>query len=115
MSFLISLETLAYNTKFSIPITWKFDYLYTDEEIPTFTTPEEVMDWIEQQEDLMAELNAYNIPITKYRWNWSIKDSTLIIKGRTSVVCILKPLIKPYGDLQHIEPDTNNKRLYGMK
>ena len=105
----------AYNTKFSIPITWKFDYLYTDEEIPTFTTPEEVMDWIEQQEDLMAELNAYNIPITKYRWNWSIKDSTLIIKGRASVICILKPLIKPYGDLQHIEPDTNNKRLYGMK
>lgn len=105
----------AYSTQFSIPIKWKFDYLFTDEEIPTFTMPEEVMDWIEQQQDLMAELNAYNIPIDKYRWTWSVKDTTLIIRGRTTVVCVLKPLIKPYGDLEHIEPDTNNKRLYGMK
>ena len=43
------------------------------------------------------------------------KGNKLIITGKTTVLCVLKPLIKPYGDLQHIEPDTENLRLYAMK
>ena len=73
------------------------------------------MDWIEQQPELVVELNKYNIPIEKFRWNWSVKNSTLTIRGRTTGLIVLKPLIKPYGDLKHIEPDTSNKRLYAMK
>jgi hypothetical protein len=105
----------AYTTQFSIPIKWEFDYIDTDNEMPIFTTQEEVMDWIEQHDELMAEINKYNVPLEKFRWNWSIKNSTLVIRGRTTGLCVLKPLIKPYGDLKHIEPDTSNKRLYAMK
>ena len=105
----------AYTTQFSIPIKWEFGYHNTDEEMPIFTSQEEVMDWIEQQDELMVELNKYNIAIDKFRWNWSVKNSTLVIRGRTTGLCILKPLIKPYGDLKHVEPDTSNKRLYAMK
>ncbi|PQJ72455.1 hypothetical protein [Polaribacter butkevichii] len=104
-----------YTKQFSIPIKWEFGYHNTDDEMPIFTSQEEVMDWIEQNEELMVEMNAHNIPLEKYRWNWSTKNSTLIIRGRTSGLVVLKPLIKPYGDLEHIEPDTNNKRLYAMK
>ncbi|QNM86231.1 hypothetical protein H9W90_03670 [Polaribacter pectinis] len=105
----------AYTTQFSIPVQWEFDYHNSDDEVPTFTMQEEVMDWIEQNEELMADLEKYNLPLEKFRWNWSVKNSKLIIRGRTTALCVLKPLIKPYGDLKHIEPDTNNKRLYAMK
>lgn len=105
----------AYTTQFSIPIKWEFDYHHTDEEMPSFENQEELIDWIELHEELMVELNKYKIAIEKYRWTYSIKNSTLVIKGKTTGLCILKPLIKPYGDLKHIEPDTSNKRLYAMK
>ncbi len=105
----------AYTTQFSIPIKWEFDYHNTDNEMPIFSMQEEVMDWIEQHEELIVELNKLNIPIEKFRWKWSVKNSTLIIRGKTTGLCVLKPLIKPYGKLQHIEPDTSNKRLYAMK
>ena len=105
----------AYTTQFNIPIEWTFDYHNTDEARPTFTSQEEVMDWIDQQEDLVVELEKLKIPVDKFRWQWKVKNSLLILKGKTTVLCVLKPLIKPYGDLKHIEPDTNNKRLYAIK
>ena len=105
----------AFYTQFAIPIKWEFDYHNADEEMPTFFSVEGVMDWIEQDENLMEELNTYNVPIEKYRWTWSVKNSKLTIKGRTTGLCVLKPLLNPYGDLKHVEPDTKNKRLYAMK
>ena len=104
----------AYTTQFAIPIKWEFGYHNTDNEMPIFTSEKEVMDWIEQNDELMVEMNNYNIPLDKYRWTWSRKNSTLIIRGRTTGLVVLKPLIKPYGELEHVEPDTNNKRLYAI-
>jgi hypothetical protein len=104
-----------YTYRFSIPVAWEFDFTNSDEEIPTFRIPEEIMDWIEQDEKLMKVLSSYNIPIEKFRWRSIVKGNKLIIKGKTTVLCVLKPLIKPYGDLQHVEPDTNNLRLYAIK
>jgi hypothetical protein len=63
---------------------------------------EEIMDWIEQDEKLVKVLSSYNIPIEKFRWRSIVKGNKLIIKGKTTVLCVLKPLIKPYGDLQHV-------------
>ncbi|MFK8061032.1 MAG: hypothetical protein AB8B78_13200 [Polaribacter sp.] len=105
----------AYTTMFSIPVKWEFGYHNTDDEMPKFTMQEEVMDWIEQQPELMVELGKYKVPVDKFRWNWAVKNSTLTIRGRTTGLVVLKPLTKPYGDLKHIEPDTSNKRLYAMK
>ena len=83
--------------------------------MPKFTSQDQVMDWIDAHEELTAELKKLKVPVDKFRWNWTAKNSKLIIRGRTSGLCVLKPLVKPYGDLKHIKPDTNNKRLYGMK
>lgn len=105
----------AYTYRFSIPVQWEFDYTNSDNAMPKFKMPEEIMDWIEQDEELVKEISKYNIPLEKFRWRSSVKGNKLIIKGKTTVLCVLKPLIKPYGDLQHVEPDTENLRLYAMK
>ena len=105
----------AYTTQFTLPIYWEFDFFNTDNKMPEFKIAEDVMDWIETQDELLFELNKYNISIEKFRWSWSVKGSQLVIKGKTTGLCVLKPLIKPYGDLKHVKPDTNNKRLYAMK
>ncbi len=72
------------------------------------------MDFIEANEDLSNEFNTYNIAIEKFRWKTSVKEGELVIKGITTVLCILKPLIKPYGDLQYMEPEIDNLRLYNV-
>jgi hypothetical protein len=105
----------AYTTQFTIPIKWEFDYYNSDTEMPNFTSAEEIMDWIETKDELLSELEKCNIAVEKFRWNWSVKGDLLVIRGRTSGLCVLKPLIKPYGDLKHVEPDTSNKRLYATK
>ena len=103
-----------YTKQFSVPVKLEVDYLHSDNEIPTFLMQEELMDFIANDEDLMKKMNKLNISVDKFRWTYKIKDSKLIIKGKTSVLCVLKPLTKPYGNLEHIKPDTNNKRLYAM-
>ncbi|WP_299104191.1 hypothetical protein [uncultured Tenacibaculum sp.] len=105
----------AYTKQFIVPIKWEFDYHNSDNEIPTFINQEELMDWIEADPDLLKEVQKLEIPVDKFRWSYRIKDSKLIIKGKTTVLCVLKPLTKPYGDLEHVKPDTKNKRLYAMK
>lgn len=105
----------AYTTQFTIPVKFELDYHNSDNEMPKFELQEEVMDFIEQKEELYSEIKKLNIPLEKFRWNWSVKNSTLTIKGKTTGLIVLKPLIKPYGELEYIQPDTNNKRLYAMK
>lgn len=105
----------AYTFKFNVAVKWEFDYTNSDDEMPNFKMKEAIMDWIAEDELLSKEMNAYNIPLEKFRWRAFKKGNTLTIKGKTVVVCVLKPLIKPYGDLEHIKPDTDNLRLYASK
>jgi hypothetical protein len=102
----------AYTTQFTIPLKFILDYHNSDEEVPSFENQEEVMDFIEQE--LYLEIEKIEIPLEKFRWSYVVKNSKLTITGKTTGLVVLKPLIKPYGELQHIAPDTNNKRLYAM-
>jgi len=102
----------AYTTQFTIPVKFVLDYHNSDEEVPNFENQEEVMDFIEQE--LYLEIEKLEIPLEKFRWMYVVKNSKLTITGKTTGLVVLKPLIKPYGELQHIAPDTNNKRLYAM-
>lgn len=105
----------AYTYQFNIPVRWEVDFTNSDDTIPSFKWPEEIMDWISENEELSKEFSNYNIPLEKFRWKAYKKGSKLIIKGKTTVLCVLKPLIKPYGDLQHIEPEIDNLRLYNVE
>lgn len=105
----------AYTYKFNIPVEWEIDFSNSDEGAPTFKMQEEIMDWISEDENLSKEISNYNIPLEKFRWKSSVKGNKLIIKGKTTVVCILKPIIKPYGDLEHVAPEIDNLRLYTIE
>ncbi len=102
----------AFTTQFNMPIKMEVDFTDSDNEIPTLKTQEAIMDFIEGNENLSNEFNTYNIKIEDFRWKTSLKDSKLTIKGITTVICVLKPIIKPYGDLQHVEPEIDNLRLF---
>ena len=102
----------AYTTQFNFPIKMELDYTDSDNTIPTLKSQEAIMDFIEADENLLNEFRSYQIPIEKFRWKATVKDDTVIIKGITTVLCVLKPIIKPYGDLQHVEPEIDNLRLY---
>lgn len=104
-----------YYVKYNIPVTLELDYHNSDNGMPYFTMEEEVMDFIEADPELLKEIEKLNIPVDKFRWKWSDKNSKLTLKGKTTVLCVLKPITKPYGELEHMEPDTKNKRLYAMK
>lgn len=104
-----------YTIQHTVPVNLELDYHNSDNEIPQFEMQEEIMDFIASEEDLLKEVQKTNIPLEKFRWTYVVKNSKLKIKGRSSVLCVLKPLTKPYGDLEHVKPDTNNKRLYAMK
>ena len=105
----------AYTKQFNVPLKWELDYTNYDDEIPTFTMQEELMDFITNNIDLIKDVNKTKIPVEKFRWSYKVKGNKLTIKGKTSVLCVLKPITKPYGNLEHIKPDVNNKRLYAMK
>lgn len=104
-----------YTIQYTIPVNLELDYHNSDNEIPHFVMQEEIMDFIASEEELMKEVEKTNIPVEKFRWTYTVKNSQLLIKGKSSALCVLKPLTKPYGELEHVKPDTNNKRLYAMK
>ena len=105
----------AYTTQLTIPVKFDLDYHNSDEAMPNFNLQEEVIEFIRQKEELYSEIKKLNIPIEKFKWSWKVKNSSLTIKGNTTCLTVLKPLIKPYGELEHVKPDTKNKRLYAMK
>lgn len=105
----------AYTEKMNIPVKFEIDYSESDNDIPTFTMQEEIMDFIEADAELNNQLVKMGISVDKFRWTYDVLNDKLTIKGKTTVLAVLKPITKPYGELEHVKPDTNNKRLYAMK
>ncbi len=104
-----------YTMQQNIPIVFEMDYHNSDDEIPHFNSSEEIMQWVANEDRMVQKIKSLNIPIEKFRWSYTVKNSKVTIKGITTVLCVLKPLVKPYGDLEHIIPDVSNKRLYAMQ
>lgn len=103
----------AYTIQFNIPLSWEFIY-EGDEEVPYFENQEEIIDWVKNNDEISAKMDNLNIPLEKFRWSSKTKKDKLTIKAITTVLSVLKPLIQPYGDLQHIEPEIDNLRLYSI-
>ncbi|WP_405604581.1 hypothetical protein [Polaribacter sp. Asnod1-A03] len=101
-----------YNYQFNIPIQWEFDFNNSSEIIPTFNTDDEIMDWIIDKEEISRELLKLHIPIEKYRWNYKVKNNKLIILGKTTVICVLKPITTKKETVKHVLASTKNTDLY---
>ena len=104
----------AYTTQFNIPVKYEIDFHNSDEEMPVLTTQKELVEYIKQHQEIQADFSKNGIELTKFRWRWTVKNNVLTIKGKTTALCVLKPLTKPYGDLEHVKPDTSNLRLYAI-
>ncbi|MCG1036899.1 hypothetical protein [Polaribacter sargassicola] len=101
-----------YSYQFNIPVKWEFDFTNSSEKTPTFSNDDEIMDWIIDKEEISKELLKLNIPIEKYRWNYKVTNNKLIILGKTTVICVLKPLITTKKSVKHSLTDINNTDLY---
>ncbi len=101
----------TYSYKFNVPVRWEIDF-HGDEELPSFATTASLINWMQENEEISAELDALGIPLERFRWYQTIKDETLIIKGKVTVICVLEPVMDYAFPTQYMVPSIDNLRLY---
>ncbi len=82
----------VYSYTFNIPVNWAITF-DTTEEIPSLDHREAIMDFVSESADMANMLYRLNIPIEKYRWKTEIEGNTLLINGKTTVLCVLEPIL----------------------
>lgn len=101
----------AYSYKFNIPLEYEFTF-DSPEDIPQLADREAIMDWVSDVEQMAAVLLQFNIPIEKYRWKSKIVGNTLIIQGKTTVLCVLAPILQDEDSKEYRKPVRTNTALY---
>lgn len=97
--------------RFNIPVEWTFDF--TDqEEMPTLQHREDIMDWVVQQDDITHVLYTFNIPLEKFRWRTKVEGSKLTILAKTTVVCILQPIMQEQDPSRYSYPNITDPALF---
>ena len=84
-----------YTYKFNIPIEWEFEFEDPDD-IPEFSSKEDIMDWISEIDELKNAVEAFDIPMEKFRWLSKTNENNLTIKGKTTVMCVMQPLMRTH-------------------
>lgn len=82
----------AYSYKFNIPVDWEVTF-DSKTDIPELNDKDSIMDFVSESSEMAATLYELNIPLEKYRWKSEIRGNTLLIKGKTTVLCVLKPIL----------------------
>ncbi len=103
----------AYSYRFNIPVEWEFTF---DEigDIPDLKNRDEIMDWIVENEAISEKLFQLGIPIEKYRWRTSTKDKTMRIKGKSTALCVLQPLMEKNDSTEYRNIALDDKELFVM-
>jgi len=101
----------AFSYKFNIPIRWEIEFS-DDEEVPSFADANEIMDWIDDNEEYSKIIKDMGINVEKFRWRAYVKDQKAIIKGKTTVVCVLKPMMQRNNPLSYVRTEFDNQRYY---
>ncbi len=101
----------AYSFIFNIPVEWEFTFdSVTD--IPTLEDKEAIMDWISESPEMAEVLFKLNIPIEKFRWRSRVQGNKLIIKGKTTVLCVLAPILQSNGANEYQNVRVEDRSLY---
>jgi len=100
-----------YSYKFNVPVKWEIAY-ENDDEMPSFRTLDEMYKFMEDNDQISADLKELNIPIEKFRWYQTVKGEKLVIKGMATAVCVLKPVMSQAYPSEYMIPNTDNLRLY---
>jgi len=101
----------AFAYKFNIPIRWEVTFS-DDEDLPTLTDANEIMDWIDDNEAYGQLVKDTGIPLEKFRWKAVKVGQKIIIKGKTTVVCVMKPMMQHNNPLAYIRTEFDNQRYY---
>lgn len=100
-----------YSYKFNIPLVWEVAF-NNKEEIPVLKDKEAIMDFIITQDALARELFKLSIPIEKFRWSTYVQQNKLVIKGKTTALCVLAPVMQAQKKLAYATPQITNPDLY---
>lgn len=101
----------VYSYKFNVPVKWEIVY-EGDEEVPGFSTLDDMYAFMQDNDMISSELKELNIPIEKFRWYQTVERDTLIIKGMATVVCVLEPVMSRAYPSEYMIPNSDNLRLY---
>ncbi len=100
-----------YSYRFNIPVNWEVRFEET-QDIPEFKNTDEIMDWISENEQMALAIYELGIPLEKFRWKTGISGNVLKISGKTTVLCVLKPIMSPIDSSEYGSLDLENKSLY---
>ncbi len=101
----------SFSYKFNVPVTWNIQFLDL-EDIPKFKNNDDLLDFISENDKMASELYKLKIPIEKFRWSSKSKNNMLQIKGKVTVVCVLKPKMSLENPKNYMSLDINNSMLY---
>jgi len=101
----------VYSYRFNVPIKWTFTF-DDKKDIPVLESPTAIMDWIVEDPEFATTLLQMNIPIERYRWTSRIVDNELRIYGKTTVVCVMEPVMDPQDPTEYETPCIENNNLY---
>ena len=97
-----------YTYKFNIPIEWEFEF-EDQNDIPEFTSRQDIIDWIMAIDELKHAVEAFQIPMKKFRWLAKTHGNSLTIKGKTTVLCILQPVMQPENPKRYLPVDIESR------
>lgn len=100
-----------YSYKFNIPLKYEFTF-EGDEDIPNFKNTSELRAWMQNNDQIANDLSMLGIPLDKFRLYETVRNGTLIIKGKVTVVCVLEPVMNPAYPSDYMIPTIENLRLY---
>lgn len=101
----------AYSFKFNIPVVWEITF-DTNVDIPKLEDSEAIMDWISESPEMAEVLFELNIPMEKYRWRSKIHGDKLVIKGKTTVLCVLAPILQQDDSNEYRNMQLDDSSLY---
>ncbi|MEM9143201.1 MAG: hypothetical protein AAGA86_09445 [Bacteroidota bacterium] len=102
---------VPYSYKFNIPLHWEFTF-DTVSEIPKLVNANEIMDWLLTQETAVETIFTMGIPMEHYRWRTRITGNTLFVEGKTTALCVLKPIMDKKDGGEYRLPDMQDQELY---
>ena len=101
----------VYSYRFNIPVTWDIKFTNTSE-MPQLETPDDIMDFIAEDETMATTLFEMKIPLEKYRWTIKVKENVLKISGKTTALCVLEPVMNLEDVGNYATLNISDKKLY---
>lgn len=101
----------VYSYKFNIPLEWEFQF-ENSEEVPGLSNREDIMDWVSEDLEIVQLIQSLNIPLEKFRWRSKQRGQSLIIEGKTTVLCVLEPIMSEKDSSEYRIVSVEDSELY---